>query len=119
MVQTPPPPVEEIERIGRATVVRLADVPLVDEQTIQTLVDHLAETADNFGPCPLVVNCATVQQFASLLLAKLLGLRRRLQTAGARLVLCEPPAPLAETLRRMRLAELFALCASEQEAVGM
>jgi len=106
----------EREDVGDVTVVRLRTPKVCDEDTVRAVFDPIYTLA-GIGRNRLALNLAAVEFLPSMALGKLVMLNRKVQAAGGKLVLCQISPTARAILEATRLDELFAICATEQEAV--
>jgi anti-anti-sigma factor len=111
-------PVLHVDRRNGLTVVRLgARAPVLEEIEVEALGRRLYALADEGGRGCLVLDLAGLEGMSSALLAKLIGLRRRVGAAGGRLALCRvEPYVYAKIFEVHRLAPLFDFFADEDQA---
>lgn len=102
----------EIEELGNVTVARWDDQPHWPPEG-----DRLFKVAEDSGPRKVLVNFANVDVVASMVLAKLLTLNKKLQRTGGSLALCGVSPRVQEVFDITRVSELFEFHPSEQEAL--
>jgi anti-sigma B factor antagonist len=107
-----------VEPVGDITVVRITLAEIVDEKTANQIGQQLYDLVEDRGCRRLVLNFCRVRLLVSTMLAKLLGLRRKMDAVGGRLVLCETNPELSEVLQALRLPQLFAMYAKEEQALA-
>jgi anti-anti-sigma factor len=105
------------EDFGGVTVVRLRPPKAVDDDTARAVFDPIYTLVGEVGRTNLVLNLAGVEHLPSLGLGKLVLLNRKAQAAGGRLALCHLPPGVEGALDSTRLKGLFAVYATEEEAV--
>jgi anti-anti-sigma factor len=121
MVEVPPSTAQagvfETEQVGDVTLIRFVCPSLLDEAAIQDLAQRLARLLECGGRRRFVMNLGAVTVMASLMLAKLMGFRRKVLAAGGRLALCAVDADLYRVFERTQLTRLFHIFNNEQEAM--
>jgi stage II sporulation protein AA (anti-sigma F factor antagonist) len=106
-----------IERRGPVTIVRFTGRALLDEDAIRAIGDELIRLIDKFGNKHLVLDFGEVRNLSSYMLATLVKVHRRVQEVGGKLVLCDIDPELTKVFKLTNLDRLFALVASEREAL--
>jgi anti-sigma B factor antagonist len=107
-----------VESVGDVAVVRFTLAEIVDEKTANQIGQQLFDLVEEKGCRRLVLNFSRVRIMVSTMLSKVLGLRRRMNALGGRVVLCEPNPELSEVLDALRLAQLFGIYDQEARAVA-
>ena len=107
----------EVEDIGGVTVATFTDRKILDEQNIQVMGDQLFRLVDEKGRKDLVLNFANVEFMSSAALGKLMTLRKKVQEAGGKLVLCNIDPRIFEVFTITKLDKLLTICGDEQEAL--
>lgn len=107
----------EREDFGDVTVVRLKLPPTLDDDTTRAAFDAIYSLVEAVGRTRLVLNVAAAPYLPSMALGKLVLLSRKVQAGNGRLVLCHLTPPVEDLLETTRLRDLFAIHATEQEAV--
>lgn len=108
----------EWEDADGVTVVRFKTKALRDEAHIARLFGQLERLTTEGDRGRLLLDFGPTLVFASLAVAKLIALHKRLQARGGRLVLCRPTPAVREILGLMSLDRVFALYDTEQEALA-
>ena len=107
----------EVEDVGGVTVATFTDRKILDEQNIQVMGDQLFRLVDERGRKDLVLNFANVEFMSSAALGKLMTLRKKVQEAGGKLVLCNIDPRIYEVFTITKLDKLLTICGDEQEAL--
>jgi anti-sigma B factor antagonist len=107
----------EVEDVGGVTVATFTDRKILDEQNIQVMGDQLFRLVDEKGRKDLVLNFANVEFMSSAALGKLMTLRKKVQEAGGKLVLCNIDPRIYEVFTITKLDKLLTICGDEQEAL--
>ena len=97
----------KVQRRGAATVVHFPGQLLLDSEALQAVREQLATLAEEAGQGQVLVNLANVAALASTVLAALMTLHTKVQTAGGSLVLCNIEPPLDEVFKTSRLDKFF------------
>jgi anti-anti-sigma factor len=105
-----------IEPIGDVTVVRFRLQEIVKDRTIESIGDTLDELVQH-GQRQLLLDFAQVQGMASLMLGKLIGVARRADDVGGRVVVCNVQPDLSTLFESLKLSQLFSVYGDEQAAL--
>ena len=103
----------EIEDIGDVTVVRWDEQP----QWPTLAGDHLFRLAEGSRQRKLLVNFARVDSLASMVLAKLMTLNKKVKARGGVLALCNVSPRIREVFEITRVNEFFQFYDGEKEAL--
>ena len=106
-----------VEHFSEATVVRFIHPEMTGLDAAHAMELRLSRLAEGIGRRLLVLNFSGVPLLTSALLGKLITLNTKVRKAGGLLTLCALGSPLLAQLERTRLNTLFAIYASEQEAL--
>jgi anti-sigma B factor antagonist len=106
-----------VEPVGNVTVVRITLAEIWDEKTAEQIGQQLVDLVVKQGCRQLILNFSQVRMMTSTMLAKLLGLRKRMDAVGGRLALCETHPELHEVLDTLRLPQLFSIYEEEGQAL--
>ncbi len=107
-----------VESVGDVAVVRFTLAEIVDEKSANRIGQQLLDLVEEQGCRKMVLNFSGVRIMVSTMLSRLLGLRRRMEALGGRVVLCEPNPELSEVLDALRLAQLFGIYDQEAKALA-
>jgi anti-sigma B factor antagonist len=107
----------ETEEIGEVTVVNFVDRKILDEQNIQKIGDELYGLVDNQGRQKILLNFSNVQYLSSAALGKLIGMNKKVQAAGGKLVLCNIDSNVFELFEITKTNKLFNIQKDEQSAL--
>jgi len=106
----------ESETQGEITVVRFTVRTLMDVNQIKKLFDMIFQLTDDSGRRKLVLDLRNVEYLSSFVLGKLMMLRKKVEGAGGRMVLCNV-APQIRMIFQGPSKPLFDLYDNEQEAL--
>jgi anti-sigma B factor antagonist len=102
----------EQDEVGAVTVVRVKTTQPWDDDIARKVFDSI-----DTSPNGLVLNLSGVEQMTSLGLAKMVALNRAVRASNGRLALCHLSNALRRTLDSTRLATLFEIYWTEEEAL--
>jgi anti-anti-sigma factor len=105
-----------VEQVGDVAVVRFAATSIRDDDVVDEVRHQLYEMVGQ-GQRLFVLNLGPVTALASRALGVLVGLHKKLDEAGGRLVLCEVSPFLYEFFETARLPGLLCFRGGEHEAV--
>jgi anti-anti-sigma factor len=112
-------PAFELDSRADVQIVHLTVANLLDEETAEYVAKKLTRLVDDVGYRKLVIDMAAVQQAGSFMIAKLLGLQRRLVAAGGKMMLCGIRQDLKDKLVDvLRLSLVFHIYSDESEAIA-
>jgi anti-sigma B factor antagonist len=106
-----------VERSGKVTVVTITGKTIVEEKTIRIIEEELIRLVDNYGNRDLVLNFEEVKNLSSYMLAALVKLHKKAQSAGGRLALCEIDPELQKVFAMTRLDKVLSIYPTEPEAL--
>ncbi len=106
-----------MEQVGDVGVARFNCRSLLDEGQVQGVGDQLYALVKDSGLNKFVLDFSRVEALTSTLVGKLFGLHRRLRQGGGKLVLCGVRPQLVEVFEVLKIADLFRICETEQEAL--
>ncbi len=115
--QPPQGPLLQVERVGDATVVRFTRRTILDKDTIEAVGDQLQAVVADRTCRKLVVNFDRVESLTSAMIGKLVAVQKRAEAAGGRLAFCNVHPFLLQIFNLVRLPDLVAICADEEEAL--
>src|SRR5438445_9355533 len=78
----------EVEDIGDVTVVNFTDKNLIDEHTIQIIGEELFSLVDELGRRKILLDFGNVEYLSSAALGTFITLKKKVNAAGGRLILC-------------------------------
>jgi anti-sigma B factor antagonist len=107
----------EVEQIGEVTIARFTARHLLDEQKMQAIGGQLRSLGEEAGHRPLVLNFGQVERLSTELMGKLVALQKRVDEKGGRLALCRIHPQVYEVFKILKLPQVFAIFADEQEAL--
>jgi anti-sigma B factor antagonist len=107
----------EAEQIGKVTVVTFRDRELLEEATIQTIGEQLADMVERLDHPQVVINLDAVEKLSTMMLGKIIALHKRIRAVGGRLALCGVESRLYDIFQILKLPQLVPVYAEEQEAL--
>ena len=102
---------------GSAIVVRFGDHRVLDELTVNKIAEELYGVAGRADCQHLVLDFSSVLGLSSLMLGKLLMLRKKMASKGGRLVLCDISPEVEDVLTSTKLNEILEFMDSEADAL--
>jgi anti-anti-sigma factor len=102
---------------GDAIVIRFGDHRILDEITVKQIADELYGVADREDCHHLVLDFSSVLGLTSLMLGKLLVLRKKMASKGGRLILCDITPEVEDVLNSTKLSEILEIADSEADAL--
>ena len=99
------------------TVVRFGDHRILDELTVKKISEELFAVAAGPKCHHLVVNFGSVYGLSTLMLGKLLLLRKLMAAKGGRLILCEIAPDIEYVFVETKLSQIFEIVDSEADAL--
>ena len=106
----------EVGKNGDGIVARLGKHRVLDELTANTISDELLGVADRPDCHRLLLDFSGVARLSSAMLAKLLKLRRKMESKGEKLRLCGLDSQLRSVFVTTRLDRLFDITDTEAGA---
>ena len=107
----------EVGTNGNVIVVRLGKHWVLDELTVNKISDELLGMADRPNCHRLLLDFSGVAKLSSAMLAKLVTLRRKMESKGKNLRMCGLDSHLRSVLATTRLDRLFDITDSEAGAI--
>jgi len=102
---------------GDVVVVRFGDHHVLDELTVRKIAEELYSVADRENCHHLVLNFSGVLALSTLMLGKLLVLRKKMTCKGGRLVVCDLGPEVHDVLAAMKLDTILEIMDSEADAL--
>lgn len=99
------------------TVVRFGEHRILDELTVNRLSEELYQVADRPDCRKLLLNFASVDHLTTLMLGKLVMLRRKMEAKGGRFAVCDLEARVREEMLTTHLDKILTVYESEGEAI--
>ena len=99
------------------TVVRFGDHRILDELTVKKISEELFAVAESAQCRHLIVNFTGVYGLSTLMLGKLLMLRKAMAAKGGRLVLCEIAPDIENVFVETKLNQIFEIMDMETDAI--
>ncbi len=116
MSQTPAPRLR-IEVFENATVVSFVDQRIVDEIVIQAVGDQLYDLVERDGHTHLLLNFSDVKYMASAVIAKLFGLKKKIDAAKGQLKFCCIDPEIRVVFKITGLDRMVEIFDDEQDAL--
>ena len=104
-------------RHGATTAVRFGDHQILDEFTVKKISDELIAVAEGAKCRHLIVNFTGVRRLSTLMLGRLLMLRRIMAAKSGRLILCEIAPDIEGAFVETKLIRIFEIV--DMEADGL
>lgn len=102
---------------GNAIVVRFGDHRILDELTVKKIAEEMYELADRPDCHHLVLDFSSVLGLSSLMLGKLLMLRKKMASKGGKLVLCDISPEVEDVLAGTKIKDILEIHDSEADAL--
>lgn len=99
------------------TVVRFGEHRILDELTVNRLSEELYQVADRPDCRKLLLNFASVDHLTTLMLGKLVMLRRKMEAKGGRFAVCDLEPRVREEMLTTHLDKILTVYESEGEAI--
>ena len=107
----------EVEEVGPVTVVRVTARRILTEEAVEAIGRQLNALVAGPGCKNVLLQLSAVESITTMMVGKLLGLQRKLQASGGRLVLCGAGPVIGEVLTLLRVAQVIPIYRSEQDAL--
>ena len=117
MPQSPEPSWLEVETVRDVVVVRPTLRRILNEEKIAALTRQLQRLVADSGQSKFVLNLSAVESMASMMVAGLYAVHRKLTAAGGRMVLCGVQPGLREAFKILKLSDLVPIYDEEQDAL--
>ena len=111
------PPHLEVRRLSGETVIRFVGLNRLDEHNSHAPRKELCRLAERLPACRLVLDLANICFVTGSALGRLVGLNRRVRSAGGRLVLANLRPAVAEVLAVTHLDRVLEV--ARRPAVGL
>ena len=102
---------------GDSTVVRFGDHRILDELTVKKIIDEIFGVATAVKCHHLIVNFSGVNGLSTLMLGKLLMLRKIMAAKGGKLVLCEIAPDIECVFVETKLTQILEITETESDAL--
>jgi anti-anti-sigma factor len=99
-------------------VVRFGDHRILDELTVKKIGDELLDVAAGAKCHHLIVNFTSVSGLSTLMLGKLLVLRKIMAAKGGRLILCEIAPEIECVFVETKLNQILEIMDTEEQALA-
>jgi anti-anti-sigma factor len=102
---------------GDAIVVRFGEHRILDEAAVNKIAEELYGVADRADCRHLILDFSSVVGLSSLMLGKLLMLRKKMGAKGGGLILCDVGPEVQEVLSSTKLDQIVSIKDSEANAL--
>jgi anti-anti-sigma factor len=102
---------------GPVTVVTFQAPRLVKEGTVEAIGEHLFAMVEEHGCRQLVLDFSHVERIYSVMLGKVAGLHRKMQSVGGRLALCRMRAEVYDVFETLNLHQVLHIFTTTDDAV--
>ena len=106
-----------IQKQNDVAVVTFATSRILDQSNVQQLGDEFSALVEEFKLDKLVLNFENVSYMSSAVMGKLVGLLKKVKSAGGQLILCQIEDSIFEIFEIMRFDKMFRILKTEDEAV--
>ena len=106
-----------VSKRGNVTVVRFGDHRILNEVAIDLIGDELYGVADRPDCRKLLLDFLSVEHLSSLMLGKLLMLKKKIESRGGKLKLCNVGPEIGEILKSTNLDRILDIRENEVEAL--
>ncbi len=96
-----------VQTIGDVTVVKFLDRMIMDEPTIRLIGEHLMRLVNDEGRRHIALHFDNVEYLASLIVAKLVAVKKKLDAAGGKLTFCHVDEQVYKIFEISRLDKYF------------
>ena len=104
-------------KYGPVIAVRFGEHRILDELTVKRIADELYGVAGRPDCQCLLLNFASVEQLSSLMLGKLLMLRKKMESKGGTIMLCDIGPEVQDVFEATKLAQIFNIHETEIDGV--
>ena len=108
----------EVKDVGGVTVIRVLDRTLSNQSTILDLNEELLPLLEKKDMHNVLLDLAPVEAISSLMLSKLISLKKQVESMGGKLVLCNLRRRVYEVFAVTRLKTLFDIKSDEAEGLA-
>ena len=98
-------------------VIRFGDHRILDESTVKMIFDELLDIAEGAKCRHLIVNFSSVEGISTLMLGKLLLLRKIMAAKGGKLILCEIAPDVEPVFIETKLTQILEIADTEADAL--
>lgn len=105
-----------VQLFDEATIATFIDERIVDDVVIESVGDHLLNLVEREGQSRLILNFENVRFLGSAMLAKLFTLKRKIEQAKGKLILCNLNTDIRPVLN-FAPRGAFQICDNEQAAL--
>ncbi len=107
----------DVAKRGNVTIVRFGEHRILNEVALDLIGDGLSRVAEEPDCSKLLLDFAGVGRLTSSMLAKLLVLKRKMQSKGGKLTLCDIGPEIGGIFKSTGLDQLFDVRENEAEAL--
>ncbi len=105
----------EVKEVGGVTVIRVLERDLSDQRTILSFSEELLPLLKGMYMPKVLLDLALVEAISSLMLSKLISLKKQVESAGGKLVLCSLQKRVYKVFAISRLRTLFDIKSDDAE----
>jgi anti-sigma B factor antagonist len=106
-----------VSKRGNVTLVRFGEHRILNEVAIDLIGDELYGVADRPDCCKLLLNFAGVEYLSSLMLGKLVMLKKKIESQGGKLKLCDIGPEIGEVFKTTSLDQVLDIRENEVDAL--
>jgi anti-anti-sigma factor len=106
-----------VSKRGNVTLVRFGDHQMFNESTINVIGAELYALAEQPDCRKLLLNFAGVDRLSSTMLGKLLMVKKKIESKGGKLKLCDIGPEIREVFECTNLDQIFDIRANEVDGV--
>jgi anti-anti-sigma factor len=118
-MESPPPQTGlVVEMVGDTGVVRFTQRRLLGADLIEAVAAEMLRFVEEKDCRKLILNLAHVESMTTAMVGKIVLLKRRIETAGGRLILCQLDPFLKEIFKVLHMADAFSICDDEPAALA-
>ena len=105
----------EVKEVGGVTVIRVLERNLSSQSTILSFSEELLPLLDGKDMRNVLLDLALVEAVSSLMLSKLISLKKQVESTGGKLVLCSLQKRVYKVFAISRLTSLFDIKSDDAE----
>jgi anti-anti-sigma regulatory factor len=107
----------ELEQIGDVVVAKINTNAILDEEKLDVIGKQMNSLGEEAGYRCVLLHFGMVERLSTEMLARVLGLNRKIKARGGKLVLCAIKPQLYEIFQTLKLPKILNIYSSEQEAL--
>ena len=108
----------EVKDVDGVTVIRVLERVLSSQPTILGLHEEMLRALEKKNTRNMLLDLASVEAVSSLMLSKLIGLKKLIESTGGRLILCNLQRRVYEVFAVTRLKTLFDIKSDAAEGLA-